>query len=227
MANPTELPPLVRRCAEKHLPADAQLPRGVRLTQVGEMQVKPGRWLSFRAMQDLSTERVEFAWRARFRVAPLVSLRVVDWYRDGDGGLEGRVWGLVPVVRARGPETARAEAMRYLSELAWVPHALIANDELEWRELDGRTVEVATRVASSRVAVRLQLDAAGDIVGVSADARPRLEGKRTIERPFRGSFGEYRELGGLRVPTTAEVAWELPDGAFPYFRGRVTSLELE
>ena len=191
------------------------------------MQVKPGRWLPFRATQELSAERVEFAWRARFRVAPLVSLRVVDWYRNGDGGLEGRVWGLVPVVRARGPETARAEAMRYLSELAWVPHAFTANTELEWRELDDQTVEVATRVASSRVAVRLHFDAAGDIVGVSADARPRLEGKRTIERPFRGSFGEYRELGRLRVPTAAEVAWELPDGPFPYFRGRVTSLELE
>jgi hypothetical protein len=190
------------------------------------MQIKPGRWLPFRATQDLSAQRVEFAWRARFRLAPLVSLRVVDWYRGGEGGLEGRVWGLVRVLRARGPETARAEAARYLSELAWVPHAMVANEELEWRELDDTTVEVATRVGSCRAAVRLHFDADGDIAGVSAEARPRLEGGRTVERPFCGGFGEYRELGSVRVPTTAEVAWELPDGSFPYFRGRVTSLEL-
>lgn len=190
------------------------------------MQVRPGRWLPFCATQDLSAERVEFAWEARFRVAPLVSLRIADWYREGDGGLEGRIWGLAPVLRARGPETVRAEAMRYLSELPWVPPALVANQELEWQELDDRTVEVGTRVVSPPVAVRLHFDAAGDIVGASAAARPRLEGKRTIERPFGGTFGDYRELGGVRVPTTAEVAWELPDGPFPYFRGRLTALAL-
>lgn len=190
------------------------------------MQVRPGRWLPFQATQELSAERVEFSWRASFRIAPLVSLLVTDWYREGDGGLEGRIWGLVPVLRARGPETARSEAMRYLSELAWVPHALIANQELEWQELDDRTVEVRTRVVSSRVAVRLHFDAAGDVVGASAAARPRLEGKRTVEGPFGGTFGDFRELGGVRVPTTAEVAWELPDGPFPYFRSRLAALEL-
>lgn len=33
--------------------------------------------------------------------------------------------------------------------------------------------------------------------------------------------------GGLRVPTTAEVAWELPEGPFTYFRGRVTALQVD
>jgi hypothetical protein len=190
------------------------------------MQVKPGRWLPFQATQELSAERVEFSWRARFRVAPLVSLRVADWYREGDGGLEGRIWGLVPVLRARGPATARSEAMRYLSELAWVPHAMVVNGELEWRGLGDATVEVATWVPAARAAVRLHFDADGDITGASADARPRLEGQRTVERPFSGAFGDYREVGGVRVPTTAQVAWELPAGPFSYFRCRVTSLEL-
>jgi hypothetical protein len=167
--------------------------------------------------------RVHLASALPRRPARLAS--VVDWYREGEGGLEGGIWGLVPVLRARGAETAGSEAMRYLSELAWVPHALLANDDLD-RPLDDRTVEVATRVASSSVAVRLHFDAAGDIVRASADARPRLEGKRMVERPFGGSFADYRELGGVRVPTTAEVVWELPDGPFPYFRGRLTAYEL-
>lgn len=34
-------------------------------------------------------------------------------------------------------------------------------------------------------------------------------------------------LGGVRVPTTAEVGWDLPEGRFVYFRGRLTGLELE
>jgi hypothetical protein len=34
-------------------------------------------------------------------------------------------------------------------------------------------------------------------------------------------------IGGVRIPTRAEVRWELPDGAFTYWRGTVTSLEID
>ena len=80
-------------------------------------------------------------------------------------------------------------------------------------------------VASSRLAVRLHFDTLGDVVASSAEDRPRAAGKGAVDTPFRGEFGDYRMLGGVRVPTTAEVAWKLPEGWFTYFRGRVTGLE--
>jgi hypothetical protein len=40
---------------------------------------------------------------------------------------------------------SKGEAMRYLAELPWLPQAMVANQELEWRQIDDRTVEVATR----------------------------------------------------------------------------------
>ncbi len=33
-------------------------------------------------------------------------------------------------------------------------------------------------------------------------------------------------VGGLRVPTRAEVRWELPEGPFTYWLGRITSLDV-
>jgi len=33
-------------------------------------------------------------------------------------------------------------------------------------------------------------------------------------------------LGGVRVPTRAEVRWDLPDEPFVYFRGQLTELAL-
>jgi len=190
------------------------------------MQLKPGRWTSFVATQEGAVERVEFSWRARFRVAPLISMKVVDWYRAGGGGLTARLWGLIPMMRGGGPEFAKGEAMRYLAELPWNPFAFVANRQLGWRELDEQAVDASTRVGAAAVAVRLHFDADGDIVGSSADSRPRMVGKRTIDTPFSGRFADYREIGGVRVPTRAVVAWELPEGPFPYFRGRITDLEL-
>jgi hypothetical protein len=42
-----------------------------------------------------------------------------------------------------------------------------------------------------------------------------------------GGYGDYGIVGGVRIPTRAEVRWELADGPFTYWRGRITSLELD
>ena len=216
----TDLPPLVARFVERNVQPGTP-PARVRFAQVGQMQLKPGRWLRFEAEQEAATEQVEFSWRARFPIAPLVALRVDDWYRAGNGALEVKLFGL-PLKRSQGVDVARGEAMRYLAELPWVPHAFVANRELEWREVDESTVEVATTIVGSRAAVRLHFDDEGDIVAASAQNRPRAVGK-AVPTPFAGEFGAYELFDGIRLPTTAAVRWELPEGPFVYFRGRITS----
>ena len=219
------LPGPVAGHLERVLSDRAETPSRIRLTQTGEMVRRPGeRPLGFTAVEDLEVGAVGFEWRAAFGPNRLVRLSVVDRYRDGEGLLTARVWGLIPVTRSSGPEADRSEAMRYLSELPGVPHAIGAPSRLSWRELDGGLVEVSTLVGGSAVSVRLSLDGAGLISGVSG-TRPRLAGKRFIETPFVGSFGEYAELGGIRVPRSAEVSWELAEGPFTYWRGEVASLE--
>ena len=221
-----ELPELVRGYLGRALPAGGDVPREVLVGQAGEMWLKPGgRAMPFTAVERFRVDRVAFSWRARFPILRLLSMRVVDRYAAGEGLLEARLLG-VPVMRSSDRAAAEGEAMRYLAELPWVPHAMQANTELEWRDLGGRSVEVATSVGTSRVAVGLDFDAAGDIVRASAAGRPHPEGKLVVPRPWAGEFGSYEVVAGVHVPTRAEVRWELPDGPFTYWRGRVTSLEL-
>jgi hypothetical protein len=101
------------------------------------------------------------------------------------------------------------------------------NPELDWHAVDESTVEVAALGGGERVVARLHFDDAGDIVAASAEARPRTVGKQVVDTPFRGLFGEYREFDGVRLPTTAEVSWLLPDGPFTYFRCRITDWSAE
>lgn len=96
------------------------------------------------------------------------------------------------------------------------------NAGLIWRALDESTIEVATLVSGKRVVALLHFGASGDIVAASAEARPRMVGNQVIDTPFRGLYGDYQELDGVRLPTTAEVSWLMPEGPFTYFRGRIT-----
>jgi hypothetical protein len=220
------LPALVRRHLERSLSAVSFVPGQVRITQEGEMWRKPGaRAMRFTAVEEFALERVAFSWRARFSILPFVAMKVVDDYSEGDGQLRASVLGF-PVMRQRGPETVAGEALRYLAELPWIPHAMLLNRELEWRELDAQNVEVAAQVADERLAVRVGFATGGDIVSIWCDSRPRPVGKTFVPTPWAGTFGEYAVVAGARIPTWAEVRWELPEGPFVYWRGTVTSLEL-
>jgi hypothetical protein len=221
-----ELPELVQRHLERSLPPDRPVPQQVRIRQEGQMWQKPGgRAMRFSAVQRFAVDRVAFSWRARFPLVGPVAIRVVDEYAGGDGKLEVRALGL-PLKRQRGPEIVTGEALRYLAELPWVPYAMAQNRELEWRQLDERHVEVATRVDERRLALELEFDPAGDIVRSSSRMRLLEVEKRWVPTPWAGEFRDYKVLGGIRIPTAAEAYWELESGRFVYWRGRVTAAEL-
>ena len=217
-----ELPELVRRYAEAVLHDSAQPVKRVKLTQNGEMILKPGgRPLRFQATEEFAADSVAFVWRARFPILGPLSMHVTDSYQSPDGLLEVRVLGL-PVRRSRGPELASGEALRYLAEIPWVPQAIVANGQLQWRSVDDSAVEVSTQVAGQQVAVQLVFDD-GDIVRAAAE-RPRLEAAGAVTR-WVGEFGDHRVFNGIRMPARGEVRWELPEGPLTYWRGMVTSVE--
>jgi hypothetical protein len=199
---------------------------GVRLGQRGEMWTRPGgRPMRFEALQHIDAGRVAFRWRARFGPGPLRPLVVTDALEDGAGFLEARLAG-VRLFRSEGPEVDRGQAMRYLAELAWLPPGARANPAIRWTELAPGEVEAAADTSGGRAAVRLRLGAGGDVLEASSPDRPRAQGDRSVPTPWRGVFSDHGTLGGLRVPRRAEVAWELPEGPFTYWRAEVTALEV-
>jgi hypothetical protein len=201
-------------------------PAGVVLEQEGAMRMQPGgHELRFRARQWLAPDDVAFAWEARFPLAGPLALRVVDRFDRGEGELCLSFLGL-PVQRRRGPEVSVGEALRYLAEVPWVPHALGRNRRLELRELDHRRVEVSTLVGGERAVVELASDEAGDIVGSSSRMRRRKVGREWVPTPWGGAFGDYESVGLIRVPTSAEAYWDLGEERFVYFRATLLSLEL-
>jgi hypothetical protein len=219
------LPGLMAGYVERALPTKAS-PSRVRVWQEGRMRrTAQGPWLRFTAIEEFEVRRVGFAWRARFPIVPgLLWLRIRDGFEGERGRMDGRVWGLVPFMRTRGEALDRGSALRYLSELPWAPHAIVANEELEWREAGQRSVEVSTIRAQTRLGFRFDFDDRGDIVGGFVPARPRQIGRTAVDTPWAAEFGDYGSFGGIRVPRYGAVRWMPPEGPFVYWEGRITSL---
>jgi hypothetical protein len=223
-----DLPPEVLALASSLGASDDTGGRVVRLTQWGDMWLKPGsRPLAFSAEQTMSVVEVGFLWRAWLRMAGL-SMQVIDYMVGGKAGLEGRLLSSVPMVQVTDTDAMfRGEAMRYLAELMWNPDAILLNRQLTWRVLNARTLAVSTGEGARRCEVRLILDEAGDLIKVETDDRPRQNGRVVVNCPWFGRACDYRTIGGRRMPTLAEAGWLLDGVEFIYWRGHIASWSLE
>ncbi len=212
------IPAAVRRfVARTRTPEDDA--KRVVIEQRGTMRLKAtGKWLPFTAEQWMAVREVGFCWHARVKMAPFVTAVVEDKYEAGQGLLDVKLWGAVPIAHEDGPDIDRGEIQRYLAELPWNPGALLLNPELRFEERPDGVVRVWT--GEPTLYVDLFFDSAGDVVRTHCDNRPfQSRGPCSWE----GRFSDYADHGALRIPTRGEVAWLLPEGPFEYWRGEVTS----
>jgi hypothetical protein len=91
---------------------------------------------------------------------------------------------------------------------------MCANRQLEWREVDESSVEVATHIGATRVAVRLGFDTSGDIVETFSEDRPRPESGNHLWGIGRESA--YTIVPELQVLDVGDIVPDSKDGSF-YF----------
>ena len=186
------------------------------------------RWVPFASSQRVITRRPGFDWDARIRVIPGIAVRVHDAYVGGEGLLHAALLAMFPIVIQRGtPELAEGELMRFLAEAPWYPTALLPSQGVRWEPVDERTA-VAT-LTDRRVTASLVYRFApnGLIESVRSERRPRLVGAVVLPTPWLGRWSDWQWLNGVRIPTHGEVAWLLPRGPLPYWRGGVTGITYE
>ncbi len=220
-----ELLALVRRyCLPDEIPAI----HGTWLRQRGEMRFAPDRpWMPFAAEQTFPGPGINFRWRARVKMKPLLAVRVVDAFLDGRGGLRASLLGLLPVAHAGGPAANRAEAQRGLAELPWRPQAFGEAENCTWESPDAETLRATFDDGTTTASVDFQIGYEGKVLGARVSSRARIVGKDTIPTAWSGVFGKYRRFDRVLIPSTAEAIWHLPDGPFPYWRAEVTDYRVE
>jgi hypothetical protein len=185
-------------------------------------------WKPFTSKQRVITRRPGFDWDARIMMFPGVAAHVHDAYIAGEGLLRGALFGLIPVVNmADTPEIARGELLRFFAEMAWYPTALLPSQGVRWDAVDDTSARATLADGKLAVSLLFRFNADGLIDTVRAESRDRVVDGKTSSAPWQGRFWNYAERGGMRVPLDGEVAWLLPEGAMPYWRGTTTTVNYE
>ena len=224
------LPLPVRRYFERALRPGQPVVLVARVKTEGEFQTDAakGSWTPFTADKVYVAHPPAFDWVARLRSAPRLFVFVHDAYRAGSGLLRAELLGLVPVASQEDtPDVARGELLRFLAESCWFPTALLPGRGVAWEALDEERARATLTDRGTSVSLEFRFGPDGLVASVFAPERPRTVGGRNVATPWEGTWTAFGPRNGMRVPSAGEVAWVLPDGRLPYWRGRVTSVAYE
>ncbi|MFM2399410.1 MAG: hypothetical protein RL341_1567 [Pseudomonadota bacterium] len=156
---------------------------------------------------------------------PGLPVRVHDAYVAGEGILHPAILGLFILANLRGTgEIAQGEFMRYAAEASWYPTALLPSQGARWEAIDAQSAKVTLADGAVSTTLTYTFGSDGLVARIRADARGRTVGDKIIMTPWEGTWTNYEQREGMRVPTQGEVAWITPEGRKPYWRGTVTQL---
>jgi hypothetical protein len=188
-------------------------------------RLKLGRWLPFRAEQVLAPHQ-GFHWAAR--VAGVIG--GFDQYLDGRGELRWKLFGLVPVMRAEGPDVARSAVGRAAGEAMWLPTTLLPRFGVAWEAADDQHITARFILDGSSVDLHYALEEDGRIRSVVFDRWAT----QTAADPGAGIRSAARSpataaSAGSPVPSAGRIGWFYETNRWSqgeFFRFQLTALEL-
>jgi hypothetical protein len=216
------LPEPVGRYLHRSIAPGTPVAQAAELTMGG--RIKIGRWLPFRAHEVLAPHH-GFVWQAR--VAGVISGS--DRYVDGAGGMRWRLGGLIPIVRADGPDVSRSAAGRAGAEAMWLPTALLPRFEVAWSADRDDRITASFAVGDEPVQVTFTLDGSGAIRSFVFDRWGDPDGTGSWGwHPCGGEVTGYGSFGGLTIPTAGCLGWHYGTDRWPgseFFRFEVLGLQ--
>src|SRR5919199_1933891 len=224
------LPAPVQRYFRAVLQEGQPMVAGVRVQHRGtfNMGETTDQWKPFTSDQEVVTQRPGFDWDGRVTMMPGLPVRVHDAYVAGEGILHASLLGLFSLVDMRGGgDVAEGELMRFFAEAAWHPTALLPSQGVRWEDVDDRSAYATLTEGTISITMLFTFDEQGLIETVGTEARGRTVDGEVVPTSWHGRFWNYEERGGMQVPLDGEVAWLLPEGAKPYWRGRIGEIAYE
>jgi hypothetical protein len=212
-ADADKLPPPVRRFMLKAVKEGAACISTARLKQNGRMRFND-RWIKLDARQYYSVQPAGFIWDAKMKLGP-AWITARDRYQNHKGNMLIKILSALPLFDVKSREMDHASILRHLSELPWLPTALLA-DNIHWDNIDDRSAKATITDGDLSASGTFYFNEQDEITGFAAPERFRSDSGKM--EPWSGNFSNYQEFGGYRIPTAARAVWNAPDGDFEYIQ---------
>lgn len=175
-----------------------------------------GSWMPAEVWQYNSAVEVARLFHMRLDFAAVVPMLGRDTYVGGKGTMDGKVFGLVTVAHAKGPETDMSELVTYLNDAALMAPSMLLGPNITFAAVDERSFDLTLVDAAQTVTARVFLDDDWRPVNFSTTDRYADLPGGLVRAEWTTPIHGWQPDGDRFLFTRGSAVWQLPQGPMSY-----------
>jgi uncharacterized protein YnzC (UPF0291/DUF896 family) len=201
-----------------------EVPKDVYLKQIGFFKTEPkAKWLSLKATQLFNLRTRAFIWHGIISIIPGVTIQARDYYRNQKGNMLIKFAGSITMANEKGPEMNQGAFIRFAVEAIWFPWLFADKNFVKWQHVDNRTAIAHVTDGKNSGSITCKFNEKNELIQVAAKRYMTTEqGAKLL--PWGGLCSAYKEFNGIKIPSKANIYWDLPEGRFECIKLEVTDI---
>jgi hypothetical protein len=197
----------------------------VELDMEGRFRAKPGgKWLPMRGVELLSHPG-GFVWHAE--IGNLLRFSGHDLYAGGEGQMQWKLWGVMPLVQASGDDISRSARGRAVAEAAaWLPVILLPEFGARWEAISDDLAKVTLEVDEEQFDITFRFDETGAVKQMQLDrwGNHLTPNSEWASIPTSARCEGESTYSGFTIPSHVTAAWwTATKREFDFFEARITN----
>jgi hypothetical protein len=195
------------------------------LSQQSVMRMSPEkeRWNRAISEQVFDAGDPSFTWQVKMKMGPVSIIRGKDVFENGNGTMNIRLFGLIPVVSESGPKIDEGSIQRFLGEIAWFPQAAL-KPYIKWEQIDMHSAKAVIESHGTRGEGTFYFNSEGDFVRFSA-LRYKGNDAGAQRKEWVIDATAYATFSGIRVPSELQATWKLEEGDWTWLKMEIKDVK--
>jgi hypothetical protein len=167
-------------------------------------EIKLNNWFPFRAEQVIHFPK-GLIWNATVWMRGL-PIRGFDRVIEGEGKMQWKLLGLLPITKASGENITRSALGRMIGELMWLP-SVFCDSSVTWKAGDANQIQAQVSLQGETIPLTLTVNERGDLEKIQFPrwGNPDEQGYRYVD--FGGIIEERGTFQGYTIPTCLRGGW--------------------
>jgi hypothetical protein len=144
-------------------------------------------------------------------------------YRGEKASMDVRLFGLFPVMQAKGSEMDKAETVTVFNDMCLMAPATLIDRRIQWEPIDNSSTKAIFTNGKTSISAILYFNDAGQLINFVSEDRYEINDMKQYR--FSTPLKNYKLMKGRSVPTYGETIWHYPEGEFVYGQFYLAKIE--
>lgn len=150
-----------------------------------------------------------------------------DKYQNDEGVMTGVLAKLFTLFESKGEQMNQAALVTHLGESIFVP-SIFLQDYVTWEAIDNFHAKATIESKGIKASGIFTFNEKGELVKFETDDRVMDSGNGIPQKArWTVEADKYIESNGIKFPSELRAVWNLPEGDFVYFDGKVVAVDYD